>query len=76
MGRVGIIQTVSTADLETNLNDLFPFFDNAIKQKVEVIVLPENFAFMGHTETDKFKIAEDEGDGQIQRFVSQLARDY
>src|SRR5690606_15883217 len=38
-----------------------------------VAALPENFAFMGVAEADKFAIAEDDGDGPIQSRLASLA---
>ncbi len=76
MGRVAVIQTLSGAHLNINLDTLLPFFEKAAAQGVELIVLPENFAFMGHTETDKYAIAEEIGHGEIQRLMSHLAQTY
>jgi nitrilase len=40
-----------------------------------VAVLPENFSFMGMRDADKRGIAEADGDGPVQRFLSQQSRE-
>ena len=40
------------------------------------MVLPEYFCLMGHKETDKLLVAESEGVGPIQRFLSDTARQH
>ena len=40
-----------------------------------VAVLPENFSFMGLHDVDKRAIAEADGDGPVQQFLSQQARE-
>ncbi len=41
-----------------------------------MLALPENFAFMGLKETDKLRLAEKYGSGEIQDKISQLAKQY
>ena len=77
MGRVAVIQTLSGAHLKKNLDALLPFFETAALKGVDLISLPENFAFMGHAETDKYTVAEKyEDKGEIQQFISYLAKTY
>jgi nitrilase len=38
-----------------------------------LVVLPENFAFMGRRDQDQLALAEDDGDGQLQAFLSKMA---
>ncbi|HEY4973585.1 MAG TPA: carbon-nitrogen hydrolase family protein, partial [Steroidobacteraceae bacterium] len=40
-----------------------------------VALLPENFSFMGVRDVDKRAVAEPDGDGPVQRFLSQQARE-
>lgn len=44
------------------------------KHKAQLILLPENFAFMGEAPNDVFAIAEPLDNGPIQRHISQLAQ--
>ncbi len=76
MGRVAVVQMVSSANVKENLSQLDAFFVKAWEEGAELLVLPENFAFMGVSEFVKLKIAEEAGLGTIQNTVSQLARHY
>jgi nitrilase len=40
----------------------------------EVACLPENFSFLGLKDADKLQVAEDDGDGLVQQFLSDTAR--
>lgn len=74
--RVALIQMLSSSSVKHNLKQLPTFFAKAQEEGAALVMLPENFAFMGHKDTDKFQIAEEEGEGQIQTAISQLARAY
>ena len=76
MARVAVVQMVSSANVKENLIALDTFFLSAREYGAELLVLPENFAFMGMSETDKLKIAEDYGHGEIQQAVIALAKRY
>ena len=76
MSRVAVLQMVSSSNVKENLQVLDPFFSQAREEGAELLVLPENFAFMGIKETDKLMIAEDYGDGEIQLAISNLAKSY
>ena len=76
MTRVAAVQMISTAFVKDNLSKLDAFFIKAREEGAELVVLPENFAFMGVHEADKLNIAEEVGQGEIQQTVSQLARHY
>ena len=70
------VQMVSGSDVSENLAAAAGSIEEAAEQDARLIVLPENFAFMGRGETDKLKVAEAEGDGPIQRFLGETARRY
>ena len=76
MARVAVVQMVSSANVKENLRSLDPFFLQAKEAGVELLILPENFAFMGLKESDKLNIAEKYGQGEIQSTVSDLAKQY
>jgi len=76
MARVAVVQMVSSASVNDNLSKLDAFFVKGREEGAELLVLPENFAFMGSNETDKLNVAEDVGLGEIQQTVSQLAHRY
>ena len=76
MNRVAVAQMTSSASVAQNLDQLIQIFKQAAEQEVKLLLLPENFAFMGLHENDKLTIAEVEGDGRIQSCVSHLASYY
>lgn len=76
MTRVAVIQMVSSANVKENLSSLDPLFSKAREECAKLLILPENFAFMGMHETDKLVIAEEMGQGEIQSTVSRLAKQY
>lgn len=74
MARVALIQMVSSAKVEDNLQQVEHYLILAKEEQAELAVLPENFAFMGISETDKHQVAEHYGQGPIQQKISQLAK--
>lgn len=74
MARAALVQMVSSADIADNLQQVEKLMIHAREEQVELVVLPENFAFMGLHETDKLQIGEVYGDGPIQQKMSQLAK--
>ena len=69
------IQLSSVADRDANLASAAKLLRQAAAAGVELAVLPENFAFMGAKERDKLAIAEADGQGPIQDFLSSMARE-
>src|SRR6478735_570964 len=61
-------------DIEANLEVASRFLEEAAKQQAVLAALPENFAFMGLNSGDKRVIAEPDGAGRIQNFLSDTAR--
>ncbi len=76
MARVAVVQMNSSHIVKDNLRELEPFFQKASEGGAELLVLPENFAFMGIQAGDKLLIAEEPGEGEIQLAVSALAKRY
>ncbi len=76
MACVSILQMTSTADVQENLAALEGFFVVAHEGGAKMLVLPENFAFMGMNVLDKLGIAEEYGEGEVQNTVSTLAKRY
>ncbi len=71
-----VIQMVSSSKIDLNLSLLKTYFAKAQAAAVELVVLPENYAFMGNQNTSKLSIAEAYGEGQIQELVSKLSKQY
>lgn len=72
--KVAGIQMVSAASVEQNLKTADMWIERAAAQGARLIVLPEYFCLMGRKETDKLVVAEVEGSGPIQQFLSEAAR--
>lgn len=73
--QLAAIQMVSTAVPEENLQTAACLIREAVGKGATVVVLPENFAFMGRHERDKLALAEIEGEGVIQAFLVSLAKE-
>ena len=76
MIRVAVIQMVSTADVEANLQTAADLIQQAVADDGEFLVLPENFPLMGHQEHDKVAILEPQGEGPIQDFLKNQAKQH
>ncbi len=76
MNKVAAIQMASGPHVEANLQETGRLIGQAADAGAELIVLPENFAIMGVTEEDKVVVREAEGDGPIQKFLSEQARQH
>ena len=73
--KVAAIQMVSGTSVQANLDAARVLLAQAAAQGAELAVLPEYFCLMGLKETDKLAIRETPGDGPIQNFLSQAARE-
>jgi deaminated glutathione amidase len=72
----GVVQLTSGADLERNLDRCRALIEEAATMGAKLIVLPENFAFLGEHETAKMAVAEAvPGDGRILSTMRQIARE-
>lgn len=74
MTRVAAVQMNSKDNVAENLKAVEQKVETAVNQGARLVALPENFAFMGQKDTDKWAISEVAGQGPIQDFLSQLAR--
>jgi len=72
---IAALQMTTGADRERNLATARRLLEQAAERGAQVAALPENFAFMGLKEADKLAIAEQEGQGPIQSFLSRSARE-
>lgn len=76
MNKCAAIQMVSCQTVSDNLTEAEKLIVQAAQAGVKLIALPENFAIMGDHETDKIKVKETDGTGQIQDFLSAMAKKY
>jgi predicted amidohydrolase len=72
--KVAAIQMASGPKVEGNLSEARRLIAKAAEQGARLVVLPEFFCIMGMTEQDKVKVCEQPGQGQIQSFMSEMAR--
>jgi nitrilase len=63
----------SSPNVSANLLEAERLIESAVAQQAKIVVLPENFALMGMSEADKLAVAEDDGQGPIQDFLSRTA---
>lgn len=74
MSRVASIQMASSPKVGANLLEAERLIARAAEAGADLVVLPENFAIMGMTEQEKVAIREADGEGPMQKFLAQQAR--
>ena len=74
--RVAAIQMNSGPEVAANLELAGALLAEAAADGCVLAVLPENFALMPERGRDKAKVAEQEGDGPIQSFLSKTAAEH
>ena len=73
--KAAAIQMVSGVSLEANLGQARNLLEQAAQSGAQLAVLPEYFCLMGHKDSDKLAARESFGDGAVQRFLAQAARE-
>lgn len=74
--KVAAVQMASGPNTTANLIETERLIGLSAEAGAGLIVLPENFAFMGQQDRDLLRLAEDDGDGQLQDFLAKMARRY
>ncbi len=74
MGKVAAIQMTSGHLVTENLAVAGRLLKEAKELGADIACLPENFSFIGLKDADKLAVAEADGDGPIQQFLSDSAR--
>ncbi len=72
--KIAGIQMASGPHVSANLSEAERLIEIAATQGAKLVALPEYFAIMGLKDTDKVKVREKEGSGQIQRFLAKMAK--
>jgi deaminated glutathione amidase len=75
MGTVAAIQMTSSHVVEDNLGAAARLLREARDRGAEIACLPENFSFIGLKDADKLQVAEADGAGPVQDFLSKTARE-
>lgn len=73
--KVAAIQMVSCTRLNDNLRAAHALLSQAAQAGAELAVLPEYFCLMGRRDVDKLAVQEPLGDGPIQRWLADTARE-
>jgi predicted amidohydrolase len=73
--KVAAIQMTSGPDVAANLQQARALLERAREREAQLAVLPENFSFMGLQDADKRQVAEADGSGPIQDFLSRTSRE-
>jgi predicted amidohydrolase len=71
--KVAAVQMTSTRDVQANLREAGRLVADAAQQGAKLVVLPENFSFLGATDADRVAAVEPFGDGPAQRFLAETA---
>jgi nitrilase len=71
--KVAAVQMTSTRDVQANLDEAGRLVAEAARQGAQLVVLPENFSFLGAADADRVAVVERFGDGPAQRFLAATA---
>lgn len=74
--KMAAIQMVSTPDWARNRDSAARLITEAVGQGAQLLALPEYFCIMGRDDSDKLVLAEVDGEGPIQAFLSDTARQH
>jgi deaminated glutathione amidase len=75
MGTVAAIQMTSSHSVADNLAAAGKLLREAKELGAEIACLPENFSFIGLRDADKLQVAEADGEGPVQKFLRDAARE-
>jgi len=76
MNKAAAVQMATGPNVSANLLEVERLVAEAAGDGAGLVVLPENFAFMGKQDRDLCALREAPGDGPLQEFLTQLARRY
>jgi deaminated glutathione amidase len=71
--KAAAVQMTSTRDVQANLREAGQLVGEAARQGAQLVVLPENFSFLGATDAERQAAVESFGDGPAQRFLAETA---
>ena len=74
--KVAAVQMASSPQVSSNLTEAARLIGLAAEQGAKIVVLPEYFCIMGAKDSDKVAVREKAGDGPIQRFLANIAKEH
>ena len=74
MAKIAAIQMASGPNVNANLIEAGRLIAMAASAGAQLVVLPENFAIMGMSETDKVAVREADGQGPMQDFLANQSK--
>lgn len=74
--RIAALQMTSTERVDENLQRAGELIAEAARQGVQLAALPEYFPLLHRDEQEKARVAEEDGDGPIQAFLAEQARQH
>ncbi len=74
--QVAAIQMASGPNVHANLIEARRLISEAVTAGAKLIVLPENFAFMGEKDSDQLAHREQDGKGLLQNFLRDTAKEF
>lgn len=72
--KVGAVQMATGLNVSANLFEAERLIKSAREQGAGLVVLPENFAFMGKRDQDQLALREADGEGPLQDFLARVAK--
>ncbi len=73
---VAAVQMVSGPEVGPNLEAAARLVEAAARAGAKLVALPENFYIIGRHESDKVKVREQDGSGEIQSFLSRVSKQH
>jgi len=74
--KIAAVQMATGPNVSANLLETERLVAEAADNGARLVVLPENFAFMGKRDQDQLSLVEADNDGPLQEFLSQTAKKY
>ena len=74
--KVAAVQMATGPNVNANLLEADRLIKEAAESGAGLVVLPENFAFMGQRDKDQLSLREEDGEGPLQGFLARVAAKY
>jgi nitrilase len=74
--KVGAVQMATGPNVNANLFEAERLVKAAKEKGANLVVLPENFAFMGKRDQDQLALREEDGRGPLQTFLARVAKQH